>query len=431
MTTSPSRTTHLMPTRASDFGRRLRAWPRVALVLTVISGCSERAEGVMETPTDSTSAESAHLYALQTFVYGVDDTVLSYVALTEDLSVKGELSLGDAREFPGYAFIAAVDGKLLLSSGEEPAIIQFDVKAKEAWEERGKLSFANYGVPSYGAGFERHWFLDKHAAYLTHEVTSRIVWDPSTMEIIGVEEDTSLESERDGLVLDSTFNRPPSFYEGPVLKPFYYRDEDWYRFGGNTPIAIYDPKSHQEQAIIDVPCPALEVMSQDEDGNTYFSPWTYGPAMWLFDEGPKPCIRRIGSDSRLDEEWAPELSEWTGGRPVHVFRYVGSGKAIASVLHVDEVSGDFSAGYDEDLALELDNHWRLWWFDLEAEKAALIEGVEAGGSGFNLSILDDRAFLFAPNAEWSETTVLEVDDSGRAERRFSVQGVANNWVKLR
>lgn len=407
----------------------------LALSLSVASlgGCSDSREPATEAKADPKPAAKPpeHAYALQTFVYGADDSVLSYVAVTDDIDIEGELSLEDAREFTGYAFISAIDGNMLVSSGEEAAILQFEVESDGTWNERAKISFADFGLPSYGAGFERHWFLDEHTAYLTLEVTSRIVWDPTAMEIIGVEDDTELASERDGLVLDATFNRPPSFFEGPVLKPFYYRDTDWYRFGESTSVAVYDTKTHAERAIVDVPCPALEVMSQDEEGNTYFSPWTYGPTLSLFGEGPAPCIRRIKLDSELDEAWTPDLTEWTDGRPVHVFRYVGDGKAIASVLHVDEVSGDFSSGYDEALALELDSHWRLWWFDLETETAAPIEGVQAVGSGFNISILDGRTFLFAPNADWSETTVFELDEAGEADERFVVAGVANNWVKLR
>ncbi len=239
--------------------------------------------------SSSTPTESERLYALHTTVYQPDDSVLSYVALTDSLDVAGEVALSEAREFVGYSFISAIGGRLLVSSGEAPEITQFTIGADHGWSERARLSFLNLGVPSFGAGFERHWFLDEHVAYLTHEVTSRIVWDPTDMVIVGVKQDTRLQPQIDGLTLDATFNRPPLFYDGPVLKPFYYRDQDWFMFGATTPIAVYDPATHAERAVLDVPCPALEVMSQDEAGNTYFSPWTYGPALSLFGLGPRPA----------------------------------------------------------------------------------------------------------------------------------------------
>jgi hypothetical protein len=397
---------------------------KVGLLSTLVLACDDSHSVSTPEPSGSEGA----VYALQTFVYQPDETVMSYIALTDSLDVDGELSLGEAREFPGYAFISDVGGKLLLSTDETPAIVQYEISDDFDWHETGSVSFINQGLPSYGAGFERHWFLNEHVAYLTLEVTGRIVWDPTRMRIVEVMEDTELELERDGLVLDATFNRPPLLLEGPVLKPFYYRDQDWFLFGPTTPIAVYDPETHEEQEIIEASCPAVEVMSQDEQGNTYFSPWSYGPTLSLFGEGPTPCIARVRPDLTVE---TLDLSEWTEQRPVHVFRYVADGKAIGTVLHTDEIEGDFESGYNEDLALELDAHWRLWYFDLDTETAHPIEEIGASGSGFSMAEIDGRNFLFVPNEEWSETMVYEIDDQGTAEVRFVAPGVVNNWIKIR
>src|SRR5262245_27252116 len=229
------------------------------------------------------------------------------------------------------------------------------------------MVFDSYCSTGGSAGFDRHWFLNSTTAYVTLDVTKRVIWNPTTMTIEGVAEDSALELTRDGLVLDAAFNRQPRILGGPILKPFYYRDDEWYRFGPTTPIAVYDPATHRETSIIDVPCPALEVESRDEAGNAYFSPWSYGPEPGLFGEGPEVCIRRIKPDNTLDESWGSQLTTWTGGRPVMVFRYMGGGKAIGTVLHTDEANVDYSAGYTDEAALELTGKYRLWLFDLENE----------------------------------------------------------------
>jgi hypothetical protein len=248
--------------------------------------------------------------------------------------------------------------------------------------------------------------------------------------IRGVMEDSALQPARDGLQLDATFNRQPRALEGPILKPFYYRDDEWSLFAQTTSIAVYDPVTHEERSIIDVPCPSLEVPTQDEAGNTYFSTWTYGPTLGLYGLGPDLCVRRITPDSTLDESWAPDLRAWTGGNPVGVFKYMRDGKAIATVMHVDEVDFDFSV-YDEEDALELDNHWRLWLFDLETETARPIEGIEGISSGFSSATFDDRTFVFVPNADWSRTSVFEIDTDGRATPRFETAGFINDWIRVR
>lgn len=216
--------------------------------------------------------------------------------------------LQNAREFPGYAFITLADGKLLVSHGEEPVITRYEITPELGWHQLDRVSFARLGVTGSRAGFESQWFGSESAAYVTLDVTLRVIWNPSSMLVDGVAEDSALELTRDGLMLDAAFNRQPRILGGPVLKPFYYRDEDWYRFGSTTAVAVYDPETHAERSIVEVPRPGLEVSSRDE--------------------------------------------AWTGGRPVMRFRYMRDGTAIGTVLHSDEVEVDYTAGYDDDVATE-------------------------------------------------------------------------------
>jgi hypothetical protein len=362
-------------------------------------------------------------------VVDASEQVTAYVYLSDSLDFD-EVDLGRAREFPGYAFATAIGGHLLVSEGESPVINRFDIGADLSFGEGESLSFGNYGLAGGHAGLERHWLLDERTAYLTLEVTGRVIWDPTAFEITGERTDTQLEPKRDGLFLDATFNRPPQMLRGPVLKPFYYRDEDWFEFGAHSPIAVYDPETHDETRLIDAPCPGLEVASQDEAGNTYFSPWTYSPTLSLFDLGPKPCVLRITPELEVDD-WGGELWDWTDGRPVYVFRYMRDGKALGTVLHTEEVEGDYDSGYDEELAIELDSHWRLWQFDLNAETAAPVGGMGYSAGGFSWAQFGDRTFVFVPSEDWGSSTVYEIDADGEAHARFTTPGLVNTWVRVR
>jgi len=381
-------------------------------------------------PEPEASEPSGPVYALQTYVFTPDDSVLSYVTLTRSLDIE-DLPRDAAREFAGYAFITAVDGKLLVSDGESPVVTRYEITDDLTWRELDAVSFANQGVTGGGAGFERHWFQSPDTAIVTLDITKRVIWNPTEMVITGVMEDSALEFERDGLELDATFNRQPRVLRGPVLKPFYYRDADWFLFGGTTSVAVYDAETHAERAIVDVPCPALEVPSQDEVGNTYFSSWTYGATLGLFDLGPELCVRRITPDSTLDETWAPDLTAWTGGRPVKTFRYMRDGKAVATVLHTDELDIDFTQPYSEEASLEVDRHWRLWLFDLEAQSARPIDGIGRIDSAFLWSNFNGRTFVFVPVEDWSRSQVYELDSDGNATPRFETTGVVNEWVRVR
>jgi len=59
--------------------------------------------------------------------------------------------------------------------------------------------------------------------------------------------------------------------------------------------------------VIEAPCAGLAVVSQDEDGNTYFSSWDYGPLRALYDMAPGPCTARVTKDYELDEAFIATL----------------------------------------------------------------------------------------------------------------------------
>jgi hypothetical protein len=39
--------------------------------------------------------------------------------------------------------------------------------------------------------------------------------------------------------------------------------------------------------------------------------------------------------------------------------------------------------------------------------------------------------VFVPNADWSRSTVFELDAEGNAEARFETIGFINDWVRIR
>jgi hypothetical protein len=144
---------------------------------------------------------------------------------------------------------------------------------------------------------------------------------------------------------------------------------------------------------------------------------------------------RIKPDLTLDEDFTTDFSEWTDGRYIHNFRYMNDGRALANVLHPEELDADFSRPYDPDVAERIGEtgaHWKLWLFDLEAGTAAPVEGIDVGvGSGAQFAAIDGRTFIFAPYDDWGKTKVYEIDDDGVATERFEVAGDVFKWIRVR
>ena len=117
-----------------------------------------------------------------------------------------------------------------------------------------------------------------------------------------------------------------------------------------------------------------------------------------------------------------------------VFRYVKNGKALANVLHQEELGADFSGAYDPYIGDQLDvgEHYRVWMFDLQNEAAQPVTGMPNTSWGFHASDLDDRSFVFLPYEDFGRTRVFEIDmNTGVATQRFDTTAWVYDWVRVR
>lgn len=394
--------------------------------LLLLAGCAGSADDT------GPVGEEGPVFALMSQVYSVDDRTV-YVALTDTVDVDA-IELDDAREFPGVANFAPVGGRLLVSDGEQPIITAFSITPDLGWEEGPTVSFASYPLDD-NANIYYHFVRDEHTAYLPFETSKRIVWDPTEMVISGTVEDSSLTMESDGMQLYAGGNRNAVRFGGPVLQAFFYVSDDWSEYGPSSQIAAYDPETHAETTVLDAPCPALSIATQDEAGNTFFGTWGYLGIRALYGEGPAPCAVRVTPDLAVDDDWTTDFTAWTGGRYVNNFRYVGNGKAIGNVLHHEELDADFDGPFDpavEEAAWASGPHWRFWIFDLEAEEAHPVEGIDVDiGSGAQFAVFDDRTFVFLPFDSWGRTKIYELDDQGNATEHLEVVGDVFKWERLR
>lgn len=385
----------------------------------------------LELPAEPGSEPAAPLYAMMVQVIEPDGEDRSVYAVLSDTLDISEVSLGGAREFRGVANFVALDGRLLVSAGEEPRIDSFQITPELAWEQGPSVSFSNYPLAADGANLFSQWFVDDQTAYLPFEVSKRILWNPSDMTITGVRESSNLELTRGALTLENGGNRAGLRYPGAVMQAYFYHDEDWFEFAPTSPIAVYDPVSHEEGRIIEAPCPGLAVATRDEAGNTYFSTWDYSPGQALYGVAAAPCVAKIGPDLELDLAGTSDLTELTGGRYSINFRYVGGGKALAQVLHQEEIDLDFSAAYDPLVEDEIwgGTHWRPWLLDLQARTGAPLEGIEPESTGYQQITVDGRNFLFVTYT--SGTIAYELEADGSVSERFRSPGEVFKWIRVR
>lgn len=371
------------------------------------------------------------LYAMMIQVYDTEDRTV-YAHLTKSLEL-GEIDLSLAREFASVANFVPWNRHLLVSSGIGPTITEYEVTDSFEWLEGRTIGFSGFPVGD-NANLFGHYFLDEHTAYMPYGKTSRAVWDPTRMEIVATRDDSELELSRGDLLLENAGNRNSISFEGETQQVFFYVTEDWFRLGPESMIAFYDPETHDEVRTLAVPCPGLSVATRDEEGYTYYGTWMSPIPLALFGEGPEPCNVRLTPAGELDAAWTTDFRDWTDGRYVNNFRYIGAGRAVGSVLHHEMLDVDWEGGYDPDYdeLIAYGGAWHLWLFDLEAETAHPVEGIDvAMGDAVQFAVLDGRTFVFVPYDEWARTRIYEIDDSGLATEHGDTLGDVFKWVRVR
>lgn len=402
--------------------RLLRSTPSALLLAALLAGCGDDEDKKPDEP-----GTEGPVYSLATSVFSQAGSA-TYVSVFDSLDVTG-LDLTKAREHSGFATIGAVDGKLFVGAGEAPEITRYTIGTDGALTEAGKLSFANFGLAS--APLYLNHFVDSTSAYMSLEETKRIVWNPSTMQIGGgAVEAPGLAREREGLVAKSSYDRARVVRDGYSFQSFYWTDGDYYDFLPSSQIAVYSNENDSLVKLIDAPCPGLDVATQDEAGNLYFSNWVFSAAApVLEDDAPATCMVRIKKgELDLDTGWTKNLSASVGGRQTAAFRYLANGVGVVAVFHAENVTIDDTT---EPSVITSGNHWKLWRVNLETGAAAPVEGLDFIAGGYYAFRIEGRTFLLLPTADYAKTAVWELGVDGAAVKRFETAGWAYQFVKVR
>ncbi len=329
------------------------------------------------------------------------------------------------------ANLAAIDGRLLISSGSEPTITEFEISSDHEWTEGRTVSFADYPLLD-NANFYYQFIADAEHALLPFDGTKRILWNPAEMAIEGTLDDTSLSSAEPGMTLEAGGNRNSVRYDDAVMQAFFYHDDDWYDYGARSHLVVYDQGTFAEDRVLDVDCPGLSIATRDEDGSTYFSNWGL-PGTSITGEAPATCVARVAADKETVE--LIDLRDWTDGRLASNFRYVGGGRAFANVLHHEVFGVESPEELGDDVIENVwasGPHWQLWLFDVEQGTGTQVNGIDVAiADGAQFAVLDGRSFVFLPYNDWGRTKGYELLPDGTAVEQFDTVGDVFKWERVR
>lgn len=364
-------------------------------------------------------------YVIATSIFG-DAGSATYVSNLISLDVQS-IDLGKATEHPGFATIGTAGGKLFVGDGAAPVISRYGFGDDGRLEKEGSLSFGPRGLQTAPLYFNT--FVDAEIAYVQHEQSKRVFWNPEALELVGAAgvETPGLEPTLNGLQLTSAFDRGIAVRDGLVFHPYYWTDANYYAFAPTSKIAVYAVDGSLVE-LLEAPCPGIDFVTSDEEGNLYFSNWVFSAAAPVLDaSAPTTCAVRIQrGEHTIDEGWTRDLGELVDGRQTAAFRYLGGGVGVVAVFHEERIELSEDTQPSE---ITSASNWRLWTVHLGTGASAPVEGLEWMAGGYYAFRIDGRTFLLLPSADYSTTTVYELSD-GRAAALFETPGWAYQLLKI-
>jgi hypothetical protein len=403
----------------------MKSTKRAALIL--MATCASTGCAADETTPD-TGAGTGPVYAIMYEVYD-DVGSTSYLSLLDSLDVD-EIDGSQAREFgSGRAFIQSYDGKLYVGEAESPTVTKYAVAASGELVAEGTISFANYGLDQGQFDSWNATFISPTKAYLLDfRDGTTIIWNPSTMEIIG-DIPAPQEFHREGYSFEST---PGALRDGRLFRTVSWVNYDEAEYPSDFLFVSYDVEKDEIVDVVpETRCPVPgNLVHTDEAGNIYFSNWVWPTAGALMREAPSPCVLRIEpGEDRLDPEWTLDYREITDGREGAMFSYLGDGQALISTFYDERTSFDETT---DPWSYVGSANWRIWTIDMEEMTGAPLEGIGFNGGAFTPALLDGRRFISVPGGDavkWA-TQLYEIVD-GAAEPRVQLPGWSYQFVKVR
>jgi hypothetical protein len=368
-----------------------------ALALTLITGCSS-------------SDDAPHTHATPAFavMYEVfDDTgSSSYLALLESLD--DEIDPATSREFPGgRAFLRVYNGWLFVGDATTPNVTRFSIDEDGALVEDGTISFANYGLQAGSIDEWQQEFISPTKAYLFDSASAtHVVWNPTTMEIIG-EIAAAPELLRDDFPNLET--SPAAVRGNRLYRSVFWSNYTTAEYSQEQVLAVYDTETDELiETVTETRCPNPGNLTfVDEAGTIYFSNWIWPVAGTLMHDRAANCVLRIpaGSDT-FDPSWSLDYAALSGGHHGAMFSYLGDGDALVSIF--DETMTTFDETTDP-WALAGSPYWSIWRVDVEDGTGAPVSGIPLSAGAYTPVVVGGRALVMVPESDWSKTQLYEID----------------------
>ncbi|MEN0061210.1 MAG: DUF4374 domain-containing protein [Myxococcota bacterium] len=395
-------------------------FPRSLLVSCLLWACAGE---VVSVPIDQRFAINQLVVSPEGFQ--------SFAAFTSSLDATAVIDPAKNLPLPSASLFVAgpTPGSLLVSSGEAPEAIRFDV-TEDGVLEAGRISFAGQGVSLTGVPPRIAVIDETKAYYLAESSAVGFVFDPTDMTIVS-EFDLDIIQSPDPANTETVLGVVPARQGPDLLFPVLYRNLEQGTAATLARVVVINTETDAISVLDDDRCSYLTNVVVAGNGDIYVASDAFNGAVrgaQANGTGPS-CILRIRSgELAFDDTFFVETESITG-TPVSG-GLVGAGGDEAYVLGYDETVAPLGASFSE---INGTPAWRTYRVPLADDMglgevvegipprtAALSAAIEASGSRYDA----------VAAADFSSTTLYRIDEPAAPVPALVLTGVQFGVVDL-
>jgi hypothetical protein len=217
--------------------------------------------------------------------------------------------------------------------------------------------------------------------------------------------------------------------DGFLYQAYSWTDTEAYRMANTSVIVVVDTDTDDVVDIIEANCPDLNVATQDQAGNIYFSNWVYSPVATIINGDAEACVVKLPKgQSAIDDDATFKFADVTGGHEGAALTMTASGKALVSIFFEGRQEYDPNEDIFDWIFGE---NWKTMQLDLETLETTEVEGIGWNGGGMYTNRVHGVDYLLMPIDSYQSTELYSLDDSGKAHLELTTKGWATRVLELR
>lgn len=379
---------------------------------------------------DQTGSASGPLYIGATRVWTADSSQ-GYLFTVSSLDKGTEVDLKKAVEIDDAWVFGKGDPYFYTATLFSPTITRWTLSPKGGFEKDTVVSFVNYGVEgTHNAAFTP--IFSKEKAYFVDSTSAQVVvWNPATMEFLRT---IPLPAKAAGEFATYTPILGLSQRQDRIFVTIFWADPDswWTKYAPSSRLVTIDPQTDTVVEVHDEDrCETMSPAGTTADGTSYFGPWDYHATVRaVFGEGfgAKSCaLRVVPSGMTYDEGYQVDLSSLVGGRPAGGLTLLDDQYALIHVWHSELVAA--TPENWKETRFEPAYTWYRWKLG-EATATELPNQMPSSEGGEWLR-LDGAPYTYNPNADYSKTTLFELNSSGELKEHLTLPGWTAQLIRVR